>query len=95
MSTSEGLTGVVNAQGRLTAPVIANDEDLIPREVLVQRPLPALPVDGSIPPYPFSSSEAVAIPIPVTRVARGLQMIFSVVTDCPGHFSIGASPLAE
>ena len=73
MATSEGLTGVVNTRGRLTAPVIANDEDLFPREVLEQHPLPALPLDGSIPPHPFSSSEAVAIPIPVTRVARGLH----------------------
>ena len=62
---------MVNTRGRLTTPVIANDEDLIPREALEQRPLPALPVDGSIPPHPFSSSEAVAIPIPDTRVARG------------------------
>ena len=64
---------MVDTEGSLTAPVVPDDEDLIPSEVLEQRPFTALPVDGPIPPYLFSSSEAVSILEPVTRVARGLH----------------------
>ena len=85
---------MVDTEGSLTAPVVPDDEDLIPSEVLEQRPFTALPVDGPIPPYPFSSSEAMAIPMNQSRGSPVACIIFSVVTGCPGHFSIGASPRA-